>query len=90
MEADPGLSRDGEELYQSAEVLSFCGEGRAALRQLKRAVQRDYCSYPAMDTDPLFDSIRQQPQFAALRQAALQCQKNFLAHREQFAAHTTR
>ena len=90
MEADPELSRDGEELYQSAEVLTFCGAGSAAMRQLQGAIRRGYCSSPAMDKDPLFDPIRQQPQFTTLRQAGLQCQKNFLAHREQFAAHTTR
>jgi DNA-binding winged helix-turn-helix (wHTH) protein/TolB-like protein len=81
IEANPGLSRDAEELYQSAEVLSFTGQGSAALRQLQRAIQRGYCSYPAMDKDPLFDPIRQQPEFATLRQSALQCQQNFLAHR---------
>jgi len=82
IEADPKLSRDAEELYQSAEVLSFCGEGAGALRQLRKAIQRGYCSYPAMDRDPLFNGIRQQPEFARLRQAAQQCQQNFLSHRD--------
>jgi hypothetical protein len=36
-----------------------------------------------MEKDPLFDPIRQRSQFGEMRQAAIQCQQNFLAHREQ-------
>jgi hypothetical protein len=39
-----------------------------------------------MDKDPLFDSIRQRPEFAELRRAAIQCQQSFLDHREQIRA----
>jgi DNA-binding winged helix-turn-helix (wHTH) protein/TolB-like protein len=83
LETDPKFSRDPENLYVNAAVLSFCGQGDAALRQLRQAIKANYCSYPAMDSDPLFDSIRQRPQFAELRQAAAGCQQNFLSHREQ-------
>jgi DNA-binding winged helix-turn-helix (wHTH) protein/TolB-like protein len=86
MEANPILSRDAELFYQNAEALGFCGQGDAALRQLRKAIQGNHCSYPAMDKDPQFDSIRRRPEFAELRQAAIQCQQNFLAHRQQIAA----
>jgi hypothetical protein len=36
-----------------------------------------------MEKDPLFDPIRQRSQFGEMRQAAIQCQQNFLVHREQ-------
>ena len=75
--------QDGEELFRNAEVLSYCQQTDAALSQLREAIERGYCSYPAMEKDPLFDPIRQQPEFAELGQAAVHCQQNFLTHREQ-------
>jgi len=36
-----------------------------------------------MDNDPSFDPIRQRPEFGALRQAGVQCQEQFLVHRQQ-------
>ena len=86
VEADPVSSRDPELLYRNAEALAFCGQSDAALRELGKAVKANYCSYPAMDKDPLFDSIRQRREFATLRQAGIECQGNFLAHRNQFQA----
>jgi len=83
LEVEPRSARDPETLYVNAAVLSFSGQAGAALRQLRKAIQGNYCSYPAMDLDPLFDPIRQLPEFAALHQAARQCQQNFLAHRTQ-------
>jgi len=82
-EADPVAERDAEVLFQNAESLGFCGQADAALRELRKAIQGGYCSYPSMDKDPLFDTIQQRSEFAELRQAAIQCQQNFLAHRRQ-------
>ena len=86
LERDPISAQDSELLYDNAEVLSFCGFGDAALRELKRAVAGNYCSYPAMDKDPLFDTIRHHPEFSGLRQAGIKCQESFLAHRRQTRA----
>jgi len=86
IEADPRLSLDAEEAYRSAEFLGFCGFGDAALRQLHKAIAGNYCSYPALDKDPLFDPIRRRAEFAELRQAGLKCQKSFQTHRQQAAA----
>jgi tetratricopeptide (TPR) repeat protein len=86
LEADPVSSRDPELLYQNAEVLGFCRQDDAALRELRKAINNRYCSYPAMEEDPLFDAIRQRPDFAQLRSAAIQCQQNFLTHRKQVDA----
>lgn len=83
LEVEPRSARDPETLYVNAAVLSFAGQTDAAFRQLRKAIQGNYCSYPAMDKDPLFDPIRQRPQFAEMHQAAMQCQQNFLAHRAQ-------
>jgi DNA-binding winged helix-turn-helix (wHTH) protein/TolB-like protein len=81
LEVDPRSSHDPEMLYFNASALSFCGQSDAALRQLRKAITGKYCSWPAMQNDPLFDPIRQRPEFGELRQAAIQCQQAFLAHR---------
>ena len=86
LEVEPRSSLDPETVYLDAAVLSFCGQSAAALRQLRQAINGKYCSYPAMDKDPLFDPIRQRPEFAELRHAAIQCQQNFLTHRERVDA----
>lgn len=80
-ETDPVAERDAELLYQNAEVAAFCGQGDAALRELRKAIQGRDCSYPALDNDPTFDSIRKRSDFAELRQAAIQCQQDFATHR---------
>ena len=82
VEADPKTARDAEEQFRNAELLSLAGQSDAAIRQLRKAITGNYCSYPAMENDPLFGKIRQRPEFAELRQAGIQCQRNFLAHRD--------
>jgi tetratricopeptide (TPR) repeat protein len=83
IESDPVAALDQEIPYQIAEDFAFCGRGDAALQQLRKAIQGNYCSYPAMDKDPVFDAIRRRPEYAELRAAGVQCQENFLAHRKQ-------
>jgi hypothetical protein len=53
-ETDPVAECDAELLYQNAEVAAFCGQGDAALRELRKAIQGRDCSYPALDKDPTF------------------------------------
>jgi DNA-binding winged helix-turn-helix (wHTH) protein/TolB-like protein len=89
VEADPKSSRDAEELYRNAEILSFSQQNDAAIRQLRKAIQGNYCSYPAMETDPLMDGIRHFPGFAELQMEAIQCQQSFLAHRQRVDAALT-
>jgi len=86
VEADPVSARDPELLYRNAEALAFCAQPDAALRQLGKAIKGNYCSYPAMDNDPLFDSLRQQSEFAELRHSGMECHTNFLNHRKQVDA----
>jgi len=89
-EADPVSARDPELMYRNAEAMAFCGQPDAALRQLSKAIKGNYCSYPAMDNDPLFDSLRQRSEFAELRQSGMECQINFLNHRKQVDASLTK
>jgi hypothetical protein len=85
LETDPVSQRDAELLYQNAETLGFCGQPDAALRQLRKAIQGNYCSYPAMEKDPQFDLIRHRTEFAELQQAGLKCQQSFQSHRQRLA-----
>lgn len=86
VEADPVSSHDPELLYQNAEVLAFCKQDDAAIRELGKAISSNYCSYPAMEKDPQFEIIRQHPEFVALKQAGINCQQSFLAHRRELQA----
>jgi len=72
---------DPETNYFAASHLAYCGQTAAALDMLRRTVQANYCAYPAMDTDPMFASIRTQPEYPEIRAAGKACQDNFLAGR---------
>ncbi len=74
---------DPEVNYFFAGHLAYCGQTEAALRMLKLAVERNYCSYPAMDKDPFFDGLRNNSKFNQIRQAAIACHENFVANRLQ-------
>jgi tetratricopeptide (TPR) repeat protein len=74
---------DGEENYLSAAHLSYCGQTDGAGEMLKRAIQSNYCSFPAMESDPLFASLRSTAAYAEIRAAGRACQDRFLAQRRQ-------
>jgi hypothetical protein len=84
IESDPVLALDHEISYQAAEDFAFCGQQDTALAQLQKAIEGKYCSYPAMDKDPIFAGIRARREFDQLRRAGIQCQQNFLSHRKRF------
>jgi len=74
-------SRDPENKYFNAAWLAAAGYGSAALRLLRKAVESDYFCVPAMDNNVLFDSVRKDPEFSAIRAEAVRRQKEFVAHR---------
>jgi DNA-binding winged helix-turn-helix (wHTH) protein/serine/threonine protein kinase len=73
---------DPEENYMSAAHLSYCGQTDAAVDMLKRAINGNYCSYPAMESDPLFANLRATPKYAEIRAAGVVCQNSFLTQRD--------
>jgi TolB-like protein/tRNA A-37 threonylcarbamoyl transferase component Bud32 len=81
IEARSMADRDPENKYYFASTLAFSGYPDGALRLLRKAVEGNYLCYPAMDSDPLFDSIRRDPRFAAIRDEAIRRQKEFVARR---------
>ena len=80
IEARDMANRDPEPKYLRAALLAFCGQRDVALRLLRRAVEQNYCGYPAMDNEPLFANIRNTPEFAAIRAAGIKCQEKFKEH----------
>ena len=76
-------TRDSEPKFYFAVDLASVGRNGDALRFLRMAVESNYCSYPAMDTQPNFARVRKSPEFAAIHAAGVACQQRFLAYRAQ-------
>jgi hypothetical protein len=76
-------SDDPETNYISATHLAYCDRTHAAFEMLRRAIEGNYCSYPAIESDPYFATLRAKPEFGELRSAAVACRNNFLAQRSQ-------
>ena len=74
---------DPEIRYTTAETEAFCGRNQVALELLRQAVHDKHCSYPALDSDPLFSPLRHTTEFQEVCSAAMDCQKKFLACRGQ-------
>ena len=81
IEAASAQGRDPEPKYLGAALLSAVDYRDASLRLLRSAVDGNFLCYPAMDNDPLFDSVRKDSEFAAIRAEAIRRQKEFLARR---------
>jgi DNA-binding winged helix-turn-helix (wHTH) protein/tetratricopeptide (TPR) repeat protein/TolB-like protein len=71
------LSGDPETAYAIAPMLSFCGRPQEALRFVERGVDQEYCSYPALDLDPVWAELRADPEFQRIRVKAMACHDRF-------------
>ncbi|HEX7295357.1 MAG TPA: winged helix-turn-helix domain-containing protein, partial [Pyrinomonadaceae bacterium] len=65
------VSDDPETNYLMSGHLSYCGQTTAALEMLRKAIKGRYCSYPAIESDPFFATLRTKPEFAEIRAAAI-------------------
>lgn len=70
-------SADPEAPYAVAPMLVYCGRPQDALRLLERAVDRSFCSYPALDQDPIWAGLRDDSEFQRMRAKALACHDRF-------------
>lgn len=77
MAAGVPVDDDPEVAYLVAGHLAYCGEGPAALAMLGHAIDGGYCSYPAIDKDPMFATVRNDAEFLRLRSKAMACRKSF-------------
>ncbi len=58
-------------------MLAYCGRPEAALRFVERAVDGNFCSYPALDQDPIWAAMRSEPEFQRVRGKAKACYDRF-------------
>ncbi|MBZ5629450.1 MAG: protein kinase [Acidobacteriia bacterium] len=77
--AAPGLmsQRDPEFRYYHGSLLAWCGEVDTAAALIHSAIQQNYCSNTALQTDPALAKLRAAPDYAALKAEAKQCQDKF-------------
>jgi tetratricopeptide (TPR) repeat protein len=78
LRASLGDHMDGEPFYMTARPLSFCDRPADALMLLREALRRNYCSYPAVETDPTLAAVRRLPEYAAFRADAMACHAKFM------------
>lgn len=70
---------DPENSYYQGSLLAYAGKKDAAVHMLRMAIEQNYCSYSALENDPLLDKLRATPEFAELLKAARFCQEPLLA-----------
>jgi len=63
--------------YFGAALQAFLNKKDSAIRLLQAATDHDLCIYPLVDSDRLFDKIRDSAEFRAVRQQGIECQKKF-------------
>ncbi len=77
------MSPDPEASYHAGALIGYCGPKDAALRLLKRAIERNYCAYQPLQSDPMLVKLRGSPEFNELLLAAKQCQNRILPRVDQ-------
>jgi DNA-binding winged helix-turn-helix (wHTH) protein/tetratricopeptide (TPR) repeat protein len=70
-------NNDGETPYAVSPMLVYCGRQQEALRFVERAVDGGFCSYPALDLDPIWTSLRENAEFKRIRSKAMACHDKF-------------
>lgn len=70
-------SGDPEAPYAVAPMLAYCGRPQEALRFVELAVDGGFCSYPALDLDPVWKGLRDDPGFQRIRTEAMACHERF-------------
>jgi serine/threonine protein kinase len=73
---------DPEPHYFHGTYMAYCDQKESAIRLLRSAVAKNYCSFNALQTDPLLVKLRSAPEFGPLLSAAQECQKKFLEERD--------
>ena len=73
------VREDPEPLYFWASDLAYCGHTKPALRLLRESIRRNFCA-AAIETDPMFASIRSSTEYGGLLAAAQACRARFSEH----------
>ena len=75
LETNQAAEADPEILYYEGALLAYCGKKQAALDLLQSAVERNYCSYSNLVSDPLLAKLRADPAIDKVLTSASQCQE---------------
>src|ERR1035437_1792828 len=75
LESNQAADADPEILYYEGALLGYCGKKQAALNLLQSAVERNYCSYSNLVSDPLLAKLRSEPAIDKVLTSASQCQE---------------
>ena len=70
------VESDPELLYYQGALLGYCGQNQAALHLLQGAVERNYCAYSNLLSDPLLAKLRADPAFNKVLTSARVCQED--------------
>lgn len=76
-ERNSTMAFDPEVKYWDAALQAWCGFDEAALKLLAMAIEQNYCAHPAIDNDPLWDRLRDDPEFVAVREEAIACRERY-------------
>jgi serine/threonine protein kinase/tetratricopeptide (TPR) repeat protein len=68
---------DPDAWYFGAALFAFLGREDASIRLLDADAKHNFCAFPSVDHDPLFDKMRNSVEFKTARQAGIECQKRF-------------
>ena len=69
---------DPENSYYQGSLLAYAGKKDAAVHMLRMAIGQNYCSYSALEKDPLLEKLRTTAEFTDLLKAARLCQEPLL------------
>ena len=71
---------DSETNASTASLLAFCGLLDESLAFLERAIEGNYCTYPLIETDPLWANLRSDPRYKDVLEDAIACHERFRAY----------
>lgn len=71
--------RDPEPSYWIGAEMVYCHRPEDALSLLQSAIEDGYCAYPAIDLDPAWQPLKDEPAFRRLREEAIACRDRFRA-----------
>ncbi len=79
LEAEPAMlaQRDPEFRYHQGALMAYCGQMDVAARLIKSAIQQNYCSAQALESDPVLISFRRTPEYEELLKSGRECQRRF-------------
>ncbi len=74
-ETSGSLDPDPENSYYEGTLFAYCGKTEAAFHLLKAAIEKNYCVYSQLRSDPLLAKLRPMREFNQLLTAAHECQQ---------------